>query len=202
MKITSQDSNQMTLRDGSIAFGAFIGILFVAACGYGAYYLLSTPGQVARNVWIPGVIGLVGLIMIFASSSISVVIDKSQGQIAFERKRILGTSKQAENIGDAVHVELRRGSRYAPSDRPEFSVGVSNQVLQSQTVIVFKDGTEMPLENLKSRSGGSNLFSAGVMMAGEGKELSISRLAADFIGVPFEEIGEGIGRIPQGGIEM
>jgi hypothetical protein len=71
--------------------------------------------------------------------------------------------------------------------------------MESQTVILFKDGTEMPLENVKKRSGGNGLIGAGVMMAGEGKERSISQQVATFIGIPFEEMGSGAPQINIGG---
>ena len=194
MEITSQDSNQMALKDGNIAGGVLGGIVLVAVSGYWAYYLLTTPGQQTKITWIPGIIALVGLIMIFTVSSISVMIDKSQGQIMFQRKRLAGTKTQTQNISDAVCVELRRGSyRQAGPNQQGFSVNGGQQVMQSQTVIIFKDGTEMPLENAKNRRVGNGLIGVGVMMAGEGKELSISQQVAIFICVPFEEMGSGGG---------
>jgi hypothetical protein len=207
MKIISQSSDQMVLRDGNIAGGVFGGIVVFAVGGYGAYYLLTTPGQVAMNVWIPGIIALVGLIIIFAVSSISVLIDRTPGQIVFKRKRIIGTSMQTQNISDSVRVELRRGSyRRENANQQGFSMNGGQQVMESQTVIIFKDGTEMPLENTKKRSGGSGIIGAGVMMAGEGKELSISQQVATFLGVPFEEMGSGTPQInigtPGGGISL
>lgn len=189
MKITSQSSDQMVLQDGGIAGGVFGGIVAVVLSAYWVYYLFTTPGQSAQTAWIPGIIALVGLIMIFTVSSITVSIDKAQGQIVFRRKRILGTSRQAQNISDAVRVELRRGSYRQPSSQKGFSMNGGRQVLESQTIVLFKDGTEMPLENKKDRSAGGSVIGAGVMMAGEGKEISLSQQVATFLGIPFEEMG-------------
>jgi hypothetical protein len=192
MKIISQTSDQMTLQDGNIAGGILGGIIAFGIGAYWAYYLFTTPGQEIKIAWIPGIIALVGLFMIFTVSSIVVAIDKVQGQITFRRKRILGASTQARNISDAVRVELRRGSyRKEIPNQQGFSMNGKQQIMESQTVILFKDGTEMPLENTKKRSAGGNIIGAGVMMAGEGKELSISQQAANFVGVPFEEMGGG-----------
>jgi hypothetical protein len=200
MKIISQDSNQMALKDGNIAGGVFIGIIMVGVSGYWAYYLLTAPGQQTQIAWIAGIIALVGLIVIFATSSISVTIDKSQGRIAFNKKRIIGGTAQAQNIADAVRIELRRGSyETTNSNQQGFSMNGGRQVMESQTVILFKDGTEMPLENMKKRSGGSGIIGVGVMMAGEGKERLISQQVATFIGVPFEEMGSGAPQINIGG---
>jgi hypothetical protein len=194
MKITSQSSDQMALQDGNIASGVFGGIVLVGISGYWAYYLFTAPGQSINIAWIPGIIAIVGLIMIVMVSSIAVVIDKSQGQVVFSRKRMLGISKQVQNISDVVRVELRRGSyRQGAPSRQGFSMNGGRQVLQSQTVVLFKDGTEMPLENKKDRSGRGSIIGAGVMMAGEGKELSISQQVATFLDVPFEEMGNGGG---------
>ena len=163
----------MELKDGSVAGGILLGLIFVAVGGYGTYYFLSAAGQNRNAIWLPLIAIAVGIIFLFGKSSISVVIDKSQEEIAFVRKCLAGSRVNSHNIADALRVELRRGSHYAPSDRPGFSVSGGNHVLQSQTVIVFKDGTEMPLENQKSRSSGGNLIGAGVMMAGEEKELAV-----------------------------
>jgi hypothetical protein len=133
--------------------------------------------------------------MIFTVSSIAVAIDKAQDQVTFRRKRILGSSTLVQNISDAVRVELRRGSYRAasPSSQRGFSMNSGRQVMESQTVVLFKDGTEMPLENKKDRSAGGSMIGAGVMMAGEGKELSISQQVANFLEVPFEEMGSASG---------
>jgi len=191
MKIVSQSSDQMALLDSNVAKNVFIGIVVIGVSVYGAYYLFGANGQQAWKVmWIPVIGFLVGLIMIFAASSISVVIGKSQGQIVFSKKRILGGTTQAQNISDAVRVELRRGSyRQSTPNQQGFSMNGGQQVMESQTVILFKDGTEMPLENMKKRSGGGGIIGADVMMAGEGKELSISQQVATFMGVPFIAMG-------------
>lgn len=65
------------------------------------------------------------------------------------------------------------------------------EVLNYQSVIVLKDGTEIPLENIKS-SGGTSIGSA-VLMGGTGKELSMANQVANFLGVPFQEVGPGSG---------
>lgn len=188
----------MTLQDGNIGGGVFGGIVLVAISAYWAYYLLAAHGQSVATAWIPGIIAIVGLIMILTVSSISVFIDKPQGKIVFRRKRIAGTKTEMHAVGDVVCIELRRGSYHAnsPSSQRGFSMNSGRQVMESQTIVLFKDGTEMPLENKKDRGAGGNMIGAGVMMAGEGKELSISQQVATFLGVSFEEMGSGKGVPP------
>lgn len=195
MKIVSQSADRMSLQDGNIAGGIIGGIILVGGSAYGAYYLLTTSGQATVPVWIPAIVAIVGLAMMFMTSSIAVTIDKTQGTIIFARKRIVGTKIQSHATGDVTRVELREGSYRAPSSQPGFSMNGGRQVFESQTVIVFKDGTEMPLENKKDRGSDGNLIGTAVMMAGEGKDLSISQQVATFIGIPFEEMGGGSPRI-------
>src|ERR1019366_8110256 len=83
MIIASQSPDQMVLQDGNIAGGVLGGVIAVGIGTYWAYYLFTTPGQEIKMAWIPGVIALVGLIMMFTVSSIAVAIDKAQGQITF-----------------------------------------------------------------------------------------------------------------------
>ena len=81
------------------------------------------------------------------------------------------------------------------------------QVLVSQSVIVFKDGQELPLDHQKDASSGISLGPA-VMMGGQGKEMAIATQVANFLGVPFQEIappgggGMGINIGGPGGIQL
>jgi hypothetical protein len=63
----------------------------------------------------------------------------------------------------------------------------TTRTLSHQTIMVMKDGTEVPLESVKS-SGSNNTFPGGVLMSGRSAMFAVSNQLAQFIGVPFKEI--------------
>ena len=181
------------------------GIVALGVGAYWAYSLFMRPGKTMTIAWVLGILAIIGVIMLLVTSSISIVIDKPQRQITFRRKRIMGAKTNSYHTSDVIRVELRRNSyfNHEPTSRQGFSMGDDHQVFDSQSIIMFKDGTELPLENRKSRNTGKSPISTGVMMAGEGKELSISRQVAAFLSVPFQEIGSGgTNSSPQDGIQL
>ncbi len=188
MKIFNQDQNKMTLKDGN-ASGLIIGVVLIIVGAYGAYYLRSTDGS-SSAVWVAAAVLLFGLITIFASSAIIVNIDKSQNQIAFQRKRLLGSKSQNYNIPDALRVELRKSYHMQSANRSSNgAMSMPQEVLSYQSVIIFKDGAELPLDNVKNSSGTS--IGSAVLMGGAGKELSIASQVATFLNIPFQEVGPG-----------
>ena len=63
---------------------------------------------------------------------------------------------------------------------------MAQPVLVAQSVIVFKDGREVPLDHQKSSSGTS--VGSVVLMGGQGAETAIAAHVAKFLDVPFQEI--------------
>jgi hypothetical protein len=59
-------------------------------------------------------------------------------------------------------------------------------MLVAQSVIVFRDGREIPLDHQKT----SSLTTVGsvVLMGGQGAETAIAAQVAKFLNVPFQEI--------------
>lgn len=193
----------MALRDGGIAGGIFLGIVFIAAGAGMAYCVLSTPGQNPQSAWFSLLFDAAGIAVALYKSSTSVTIDKVPGTIMFVRKRLAGTSVKTYAVADALRVELRHATRYVSDGAHQGFAAGGHEVFESQAVLVFKDGTEMPLENQKSRGGmGVNIngisLNPSVLMAGEGQDLATSRRVADFLGVPFQEprANNDIGEIP------
>jgi hypothetical protein len=188
MKIINQTQDQMNLKDGN-ASSLIIGLVLILGGSYSIYHFYSASGP-SNILWVAAVILLFGLIMIFLSSTITVAIDKSQNQISFLKKRLIGNKSQTFNIQDALRVELRKSySMQSGTRSPNGGMVMPREVLNYQSVIIFKDGTELPLESVKS-SGGTNIGSA-VLMGGTGKELSMANQVANFLGVPFQEVGPG-----------
>jgi hypothetical protein len=59
-------------------------------------------------------------------------------------------------------------------------------VLVAQSVIVFKDGREVPLDHQKTSS--TTTIGSAVLMGGQGAETAIAAQVAKFLNVPFLEI--------------
>lgn len=202
MKITAQSSDELILNEGN-ASGVILGIVFViVGAGVGYYFRASNPVA----MWIGVGFFVVGLFVMFSSSSITVDANKTSGQITYQTKRLIGGSSKTFTIADVLRIETRKQWRMENAAvSGNRAVSTPRQVLVSQSVIVFKDGQELPLDHQKQ----SSSMSVGpVMMTGQGKEVAIATQVANFLGVPFQEIappntgtGINIGGGP-GGIQL
>jgi uncharacterized protein (UPF0333 family) len=200
MKIINQSENQMSLKDGN-ALSLILGAVFIIIGVFGAFGIYSA-SRFSGPFWAMTVFFLIGLIIIFTSAAILVTIDKTQNQISFLKKRLAGSKSQTYNIQNVLRIELRKSYRMQAGTRNQNgTITPPRQILQHQSVIVLKDGTEVPLENVKS-SGNAGIGTE-VLLGGTGKELSISNQIANFLGVPFQEIGPGAApTIGIGGIKI
>jgi hypothetical protein len=200
MKIINQTADEMALKDGNVG-GLISGIIaIVGSLGIGGYAYFTYGWS--NGLWIAVAFFVVGLFVLFSSATTAVDISKSNDKINYQRKRLIGGSQATYAISDVLRIETRKQWRTE-------TTGTNNnrqtrQVLVSQSVIVFKNGTELPLD---SGSGGSTSVGVGgVMMGGSGKEIAIATQVANFIGVPFQEIappnsGMGTG-VNIGGIQL
>jgi hypothetical protein len=194
MKIITQTTDEMVLKDGN-ASGLVLGIvLALGGLGFGGYYYPAHGWSTA--MWVVVVFFLVGLAAVFTSTATTVDINKPNNQINYQRKRLIGGSQATYAVSDVLRIETRR------QWRTETTGGANNrqtrQVLVSQSVIVLKNGAELPLDHETS---GASIGVSNVMMSGSGKEVAIATQVATFIGVPFQEIAPpnmGIG----GGINI
>jgi hypothetical protein len=188
MKIINQSENQMSLKDSN-ALSLILGAVFIIIGIFGAFGTYAA-SRFSGPFWVMAVFLLIGLIMIFTSAAISVTIDKTQNKISFLKKRLIGSKTQIYDIPDVLRVELRQSYRMEQGARNQNGIiSMPRQILQHQSVIVLKDGTELPLENIKSSS--SSGIGSIVLLGGTGKELSMANQVANFLGVPFQEIGPG-----------
>lgn len=183
MKITNQTADELGLKEGD-ATEIIAGIvLMLVTIGVGFYiqFSISTP------LWIAIAVFIIGLALIFMSSSITVDANKASGQLVYQKKRLIGGSTTTYAIGDVLRIETRKQWRMENSGTSG-SQGVSmpRQVLVSQSVIVFKNGQELPLDHQKSSSNIS--IGPAVMMGGSGTEVALANQVATFLGVPFQEI--------------
>jgi len=189
MKIVSQSSDELVLKEGS-ASGIFLGIIFALA-GALAVYFLHASSPVA--MWIGLAFVVIGLGFVFFSSSITVDANKTSGQILYQTKRLIGGSSKTFAVADVLRIKTRKqwkmesGNNGGAGGR---DASMPRQVLVSQSVIVFKDGQELPLDHQKDSSSGMSFGPVGstVLMGGQGKEMAIATQVANFLGVPFQEI--------------
>ena len=181
MKIVNQTPDQMVLKDSNIT-GFFLGVLITFGAAFAAYRFYILFGK-SNQLWISLGAVVVGLIVLLSSAAITLTINKIQNQIFFQQTRIIGTTSKTFNIQDALRVEMRKAFTQTTTTGT-----MRRQTLSYQSIIVFKDGNEVPLESMKNSGSGSI---NGILMGGTGKELSMASQVASFIGVPFQEVGPG-----------
>jgi hypothetical protein len=199
MKIINQTADEMALKDGNIG-GLILGVVaVVGSLGIGGYSYFSYGWS--NGSWVAVVFFVMGLVSLFTAATTTVDIHKSNNQISYQKKRLIGGNQAVYAISDVLRIETRKQwqteSTGGNNDRQ------MRQVLVSQSVMVFKDGSEIPLD---SQKGGSSVGIGAIMMGGSGKEVAIATQVASFMGVPFQEIappGSGVGTgINIGGIQL
>jgi hypothetical protein len=201
MKIINQTTDELNLKEGD-AKGVVFGIVFVlAGIGIGFYSHFT----VSPTLWVGLGLLVVGIVTIFISSSITVDISKTNGQIIYQTKRLIGGKTTTYPIADVLRIETRKSWKMEQGARTGNTISAPRQVLVFQSVMVFKDGQELPLDHQNNSSGMS--IGGAVMMGGSGKEVAIANQVATFLGVPFQEIappggGMGINLGSVGGIKL
>ena len=202
MKIINQTTDELELKEGN-ASGIVFGIIFIlagVALGFYSHFIVSP------TLWVALGLLVVGIVTVFISSSITVDFNKTSGQITYQTKRLIGGKTTTYAIADVLRVETRKSWRMEQGTRTGNTISPPRQVLVFQSVMVFKDGRELPLDHQNNSSGMS--IGGAVMMGGSGKEVAIANQVATFLGVPFQEIapptnGMGMGTgINIGGIQL
>jgi Tfp pilus assembly PilM family ATPase len=183
MKIVSQSPDELVLKEGNVS-GIVVGAVFVIAGLIAAFFL---PRVTPFALWISLALVAIGLFIIVFSSSITVTANKKSGKLLYQKKRIAGSQESTYAIADIFRIETRKQWRVensAPSgDR---NAAMPQPVLVAQSVIVFKDGRELPLDHQKTSS--STQIGSVVLMGGQGAETAIAARVAEFLGVNFQEI--------------
>jgi Tfp pilus assembly PilM family ATPase len=181
MRIVSQSSNQLVLKEGSTQ-GIVVGAVLVVAGALAGIFLRETNPYV---IWIGVAVAVAGIAVIFFSSSITVTANKASGQMLYQKKRIVGAQDSTYAIADIFRIETRKQwqvQNAAPSPNQQPSM----PQLVAQSVIVFKDGREVPLDHQKTSS--TTTVGPVVLMGGQGAETAIAAQVAKFLNVPFQEI--------------
>jgi hypothetical protein len=183
MKIVNQSADELVLKEGSTT-GIAIGVVFVIAGALGGYFLHhSSP----IAIWIALGVVLIGAAAILFSTSITVDANKASGQISYQKKRLIGGQNSMYAIADVLRIETRKQWRVQNSPPAgDQNVSIPQPVLVWQSVIVFKDGRELPLDHQKTSS--TTTIGPAVLMGGQGAEVAIAAQVAKFLDVPFQEI--------------
>ena len=183
MKIISQSADELVLKEGG-ASGITIGVIFLIA-GLVVGYFLHSSNSIA--IWIALALVVIGLVVICFSSSITVDANRASGKLFYQKKRLLGGQDSTYAIADILRIETRKQWRIdnTPPSQNQ-SVSMPREVLVWQSVIVFKDGRELPLDHQKNSSNTS--VGPVVLMGGQGAEVAIAAHVANFLNVPFQEI--------------
>ena len=181
MKITNQTESILTVKDGNIFGNALGGILFFAV---GILIILSTSTSTnSLVVWLIGItFVLSGFAIIFLGYSISIDFDKVGGQIIYTKKRIIGNKSENYQIANVARIEVRRGYRTQSNNSSRNGFSTSRQIPTAQSFVVFKDGSELSIDNMGDSS--VSIFSIGL---NTNTESSQSMKIATFLGVLFQD---------------
>jgi hypothetical protein len=183
MKIISQSSDQLVLKEGS-ASGIVAGSVFAVA---GVLVAIFLRDSIPYAIWIALALLVLGIAIILFSSSITVAANRTGGQLVYEKKRLVGGKTTTYAIADIFRIETRKQWRVDNSP-PQGNQGASmpQPVLVAQSVIVFKNGSELALDHQKTSS--TTTIGSMTVMGGQGAETAIAARVAEFLGVPFQEI--------------
>lgn len=183
MKIDSQTSDELVLTEGG-ASGIVVGAGFVIAGVLVGIFLRQSNPFV---IWIALAMVAIGVGVILFSSSITVVANKKNGQVLYQKKRLTGGQSSTYAIADIFRIETRKEWRVENSP-PSQGQGASmpRPMLVAQSVIVFKNGRELALDHQKTSS--TTQVGGMVLMGGQGAETAIAARVAKFLDVPFQEI--------------
>lgn len=195
MKILEDSDRKIVLKDSN--WGGFVvGIILLLASFYFMYRLIPFPmGFDIKLLLIPGLLFLIGALLFFTSNSTTSTFDKDGNVITFVKKSILGTRNKTYQLDQVARLEMREQVIMNNSRQTQgINMGGTPQV-QFQLVMVLKDGTEIPLDHLKSPA--TTSFGGVAIMGGTGTEKVIGQKLATFLGVPYQEISPmGVNQAP------
>jgi hypothetical protein len=187
MKITSQTSDELVLKDGGVFRFVFGGGFMLFGLVFA--YMMYMSGTHGTELLIPVAPFLIGLLSFLFIPSLIINFNKTTGQITYQKKRVAGTRITLYAISDVNRLEARKQwqiQRTQNANQRGVSVGAMNErlVLIVQSVLVLKDGRELPLDVAT----GTSAQSTGSSLAIAGNEVSVAKQVADFLNVPFQEI--------------
>ena len=187
MKIASQTADELVLKDGGFFRFVFGGGFMVFGIAFAC--MMYASGARGTTFLIPAAPFLIGLLSFLFIPATVVDFNKTTGQITYQKKRVAGSTTTLYAIADVDRLEARRQwqvRRTQGANQSGVSVSRVDErlVLTIQSVLVLKDGKELPLDMVN----GTSAQSTGMAAAVEENEVSVAKQVADFLGVPFQEI--------------
>ncbi len=188
MKIASQTPDELILKDSGIFRFVFGGGFVVFSLVFA--YMMYASGTQDTALLIPVVPFLIGLLSLLLIPSTIIDFNKATGQIAYQKKRLAGSKTTPYAIADVDRLETRgQWQVQRTQNATQRGVGMGSSmderlVLMARSVLIFKDGRELPLD----MASGTATQSTGSSLAITGSEASIAKQVADFLNVPFREI--------------
>jgi hypothetical protein len=183
MKIITQTADEMVLKEGNLT-STMIGVAFIVVGGV-VEYKGHASSPIA--IWIALAMVVVGIGLILFGSAITVTANKKTGQLFYQKKRVIGGQNTTYAVSDVLRIETRKQWRMENAgNQGNQNAAPPQPVLVAQSVIVFKNGREVPLDHQKTSS--TTSVGGAVLMSGQGKESAMAYQVANFLNVPFQEI--------------
>jgi Tfp pilus assembly PilM family ATPase len=180
MKIERQTPAELLLTEGSTAGMIVGGAMILGGILAGIFLRAASP----YAVYIALALAVIGVVIILFASSITVRATKSSGQLLYEKKRLVGAKSSTYAIGDVFRIETRKQWRL--ENTTQGNQQMQTPQLVAQSVIVFKNGSELALDHQKTSS--TTTVGGVALMGGQGAETAMAAQVAQFLGVPFQEI--------------
>jgi hypothetical protein len=202
MKITQKTESELDAKEGNL-IGIFIGGISIIAGGGFMYVNGFHNGDQWFVSVLPIIFIVIGVLTILFASSTFITINKMTGQISYRKKSLVKDTVTTYATGDALHVEMRKTWKTEQTGSSEQGNLRRQQVLISQGVLVFKDGSELLLSQQRS----ANTSTAAIMINGVANvEHGFASEAASFLGIEFKVLtpsGGALGLgIDVGGIQL
>jgi hypothetical protein len=175
MKITALTAEELELREGGAA-GVIIGIV-MAILGLLFVLIMHSVSSLMTGVGAAALIG--GALMVLFSSSITVSANRRNGQLRYEKKRLVGAKQTLYSIADVSSIETRKQWTTQESTDSDGSTTRQN-MLTAQSLIIFRDGRQLALCHQKNASRSS--------VAKPGSQSALAAQVAQFLNVPFREV--------------
>jgi hypothetical protein len=183
VKIIRQTTEELVLQEGSTS-GLIVGGA-LAVAGIAAAVVFASKGIIALGI--AAALVVVGAVIVLFASSITVSANRRNGQMVYEKKRIAGAQTKAYSIADVFRIETRKQWRVNNSGPNDNQAAATPQMqLVAQSVIVFKNGSELPLDHEKVSS--TTQVGSMVLTGGQANETATAAQVAQFLNVPFQEI--------------
>jgi Tfp pilus assembly PilM family ATPase len=180
MKIERQTPDELLLTEGSAAGMVVGGAMILGGILAGIFLREASP----YALYIGLALSAVGIVIVLFASSITVRATKSSGQLFYEKKRLVGAKSSTYAIGDVFRIETRKQWRL--ENQTQGNQQMQTPQLVAQSVIVFKNGSELALDHQKTSA--TTTVGGVALMGGQGAETAMAAQVAQFLGVPFQEI--------------